>query len=232
MKQPQTKRSGVAGFSLIELMIAAACASLVAGACFGVQLASLNLFRTNGSVNVGQEGTRKIFDRLEKEIQSAISIPALVSTNRDILNSVGPAPGVAFLRQTGPLRKIAARIAAGSKVVVLDSTGPAPVVGQRLLLPSYDIEGDIISVAGNTVALAEAVPIDVEITNALGDRNVVAVLTDIVTYVVVNSDPLPGAPFKKGELREYQNASTNAYNLVATGLTAPNPFGLPYNAAP
>lgn len=212
---------GRAGFSLVELMIATACASLIAGAAFAFQSATFNLFRQNTSINASHEGARSIIDRLEKEIQSAISIPALVGTNRDVLDTTGPAPGVAFLRQSGPLRRVAATVTAGSYTVVLDSAGPSPVVGQRLLIPAYDIEGDIVSVAGSAVTLAAPVSSDLNVTSGPLTRNIIAVVTDVVAYVVINT-----------ELREYQNAATNVYNVVAVSVTEPKPFGLPYNAVP
>lgn len=209
------------GFSLIEIMMAISCAVLVAGSAFTVQSTALALFRKNGAINASHEGTRKIIDRLEKEVQSAISIPALVGTDRDVIDSTGPAPGIAFLRQSGPIRKVAVSAAAGATVVQLDGTGPVPTVGQRLLIPAYDIEGDIIAVNGNAVTLAATLPVDVNITSGSLSRNIVAIVTDLVSYVVVD-----------GQLREYQNAASNTYTLLATGISEANPFGLPYNAVP
>lgn len=210
-----------AGFSLVETMMAVSCAAIIGGFAINVQVNALNLFRKNASLNVNHESSRKIIDRLEKEVQSSISIPALVGTNRDVIDSTGPAPGIAFLRQSGPIRRVAATALAGSTVIQLNSQGPVPVVGQRLLIPAYDIEGDIISVNGNSVTLATALPVDVKITSGTLDRNIKAIVTDLVSYVVIG-----------GQLREYQNAASNTYNLIAKDITEPTPFGLPYNAAP
>lgn len=214
------KKARKTGFSLPELMIAVACTVVVGGFAAMVYLNTLGLSRKNGAINANHESVRKVLDRLQKEIQSAISIPALVGTNRDVIDSTGPAPGIAFLRQSGPIRRVVANANAGSTVIQLDS-GPAVTVGQRLLLPSYDIEGDVISVNGTTVTLATSLPIDVKVTSGGVSRTVTAVITDLISYVVVN-----------GQLREYQNAATNNYNVVAIGLTEPSPFGLPYNAVP
>jgi hypothetical protein len=218
---PLSRPFSSAGYTLAETMIAVACAVIVGGFALSVQTNALNLFRKNGAFNASHEGARKIFDRLQKEIQSAISIPALVGTNRDVIDSTGPAPGIAFLRQSGPTRRVTATSLAGSNTIQLDSSGPPITVGQRLLLPAYDIEGDITAVNGGVVTLATSLPIDVRITSGTLNRNIVAIVTDLVCYVVIN-----------GELREYQNAATNDYVVVATKLTEPNPFGLPFNAVP
>jgi hypothetical protein len=76
-------------------------------------------------------------------------------------------------------------------------------------------------VNGNTVTLATTLPEDVSVTSGGLSRNIIAIVTDLVSYVVV-----------EGQLREYQNAANNNYTLIATGISEANPFGLPYNAAP
>ena len=220
MRLQQKNFNLATGFTLVELLFTISSAAIIGGAAVAIQSSALNLFRTNGVVNASHKGTRKIIDRLEKEIQSAISIPALVGTDRDVLDTTGPAPGIAFLRQSGPCRRIATTALAGSATVQLDA-GPTPKIGQRLLIPDYDIEGDIIGVSGTTVTLAAPLPEDVKITSGSLSRNIVALVTDLVSYVVID-----------GQLREYQNASTNDYNVIAVGLTEPEPFGLPYNAVP
>ncbi len=220
-RKMKTRAPQPCGYTLIEVMIATACFVIVGGVALTVHLNGLSLFRKDGAIAASHEATRKILDRLEKEVQSAISIPALVGTNRDVIDSTGPAPGIAFLRQSGPIRQVAATAAAGSNVIQLNS-GPSVTVGQRVLLPAYDIEGDVTAVNGNSVTLATTMPVTVSLTADDGSaRNIVALVTDLVSYVVIN-----------GELREYQNPSTNQYNVVAAGITEPNPFRLPFNAVP
>lgn len=218
MKQRAANESG---FTLVELMVAGALGLVVVGLAAAIHLNALDLFQKNGAINLNHERTRKIIDRLEKEIQSAISIPALVATNRDVIDSTGPAPGIAFLRQSGAIRQVVAAAPAGTNIIKLNS-GPQVIKGQRLLLPAYEIEGDVTSVDGNTVTIAGSLPMDVNITSDdVPNRNVTAIITDLVSYVVVD-----------GELREYQNAATNDYITIARGITDPNPFGVPYNAVP
>lgn len=217
MKQRAANESG---FTLVELMVAGALGLVVVGLAAAIHLNALDLFQKNGAINLNHERTRKIIDRLEKEIQSAISIPALVATNRDVIDSTGPAPGVAFLRQSGAIRQVVAAAPVGTSIIKLNS-GPQVIKGQRLLLPAYEIEGDVISVDGDTVTIAGSLPMDVNITSGTISRNVTAIITDLVSYVVVD-----------GELREYQNAATDDYITIARGITDPNPFGVPFNAVP
>lgn len=214
------RKHTTAGNSLVEVIVAVACAVVIGGVAVMIYVNSLDLFRNNGAINASHEAARSVIDSLEKEIQSAISIPALVGLDRDIIDTSGPAPGVAFLRQSGPLRQVTATALTGTTLVQLDS-GPLVKVGQRLLIPAYDIEGDVVGVNGNVVTLAAPLPADVKITSGTLNRNIIAIVTDLVTYLVIG-----------GELREFQNPASNVYNLVATGFTEPTPFALPFNAVP
>ncbi len=219
-----------AGASLVEVLVSVACAVVIGGIAILIYTNSLDLFRDNSAINYSHENARGIIDRLEKEIQSAISIPALVRADRNIIDTTGPAPGVAFLRQSGAVRQVTTSALIGATVVQLNN-GPVVRVGQRLLIPAYDIEGDIIGVNGNSLTIAAPLPADVMTTLDGVNRNVVAIVTDLVTYVVVNANAGTARPAAY-ELREYQNAASNDYNLVATGFTEPEPFSLPYNAVP
>ncbi len=214
------RRRRLSATSLLEVMVTVASALIIGGVALLIHVQSLSLFQGNSGINANHDLARGVVDRLEKEIQSAISIPALVAADRNVLDTTGPAPGVAFLQQNGPVRQVAANALAGSLTVQLNQ-GPTAAIGQRLLIPAYDIEGDIVSVSGNTVTLATAIPTDVKLVQDGVTRNIVAIITDLITYVVQN-----------GELRLYPNASTNTYALIATGLTEPTPFTLPYNAVP
>lgn len=213
-------RRRLSGTSLLEIMVTVASALIIGGVALLIHVQSLDLFHGNTGINANHDLARGVVDRLEKEIQSAISIPALVAANRDVIDTTGPAPGVAFLQQNGPVRQVAVNALAGSLTVQLNQ-GPTAAIGQRLLIPAYDIEGDIVSVSGNTVTLAAALPADVKVLQDGVTRNIVAIITDLVTYLV-----------QDGELRLYPNASSNAFSLIATGVTEPTPFTLPYNAVP
>lgn len=229
---PRPRPSRLSGSSLAEVVIAVACAVVIGGVAMLIYTNSLDLFRNNSGLNFNHESARSVIDRLEKEIQSAISIPALVGLNRDIITTVettGPAPGVAFLRQSGPVRRVITTALAGTTVVQLDE-GPPIKVGQRLLIPAYHIEGDVVAVNGTTVSLASPLQAELKVTNGALTRNIVAIVTDLVTYVVVENGGSASEP--RYELREYQNAASNEFNLVATGLTEPMPFSLPFNAVP
>ncbi len=213
-------RQHTRGNSLVEVLVTIASAVVIGGVALLIYTNSLEMFRGNTGINASHDLGRNVVDRLEQEVQSAISIPALVGANRDIIDTTGPAPGVAFLRQTGPIRQVTTTALAGASTVQLDS-GPAIAIGQRLLIPAYDIEGDIVAINGSTVTLAAPLPADVKVTQDGVSRNIVALVTDLVTYVVQGN-----------ELRLYQNPATNVYSLIATGLTEPMPFTLPYNAVP
>ena len=221
MKRLNTSTSRRAGFTLPEMMTTISVFALAAGIVAIVFVTGLTLYAKNVSVNVAHEQTRQAVDRLQRDIHAAISVPVLVDVNRNALNSTGPAEGVAFMLQGSSNLLVAANCAANQNTVQVSGLGSyTPQVGQRFVIPMYQIEADITAVNGNTLTLSNNLGTPVTVTNPSGgaNLNIICYVADIVEYVVIN-----------GELRFYKNASSNNYNVVSRSLVNSQPFGLPFN---
>jgi prepilin-type N-terminal cleavage/methylation domain-containing protein len=213
------------GFTLVEMMTGIAVFVLASGIIISVLRSGLLLYAKNSAVNVAHQQARQALDRLTKDIHSSISIPSLLDVNLAALdgNNVGPAEGVSFQIQAGPTCLVAADAAANQNTIQLTGLGTfVPKVGERLVIPTHQIESDITAVSGNTITLTTNLGVPVTVTNSGGgsNYNIVAYITDLVGYVVVN-----------GELRYYPSVAQNTYTVLARYMTNPKPFGAPYYAS-
>src|ERR1700738_1497345 len=99
--QPCKLRSS--GFTLIEIAVATAVFALTSGIIYNVLTTSMTLWAKNSAVNLAHQQTRTAIDRLTRDIHAAVSAPVLLDQNSVALpNSVGPAPGIAFMLQASP----------------------------------------------------------------------------------------------------------------------------------
>jgi hypothetical protein len=219
MRRSTKETRGRAGFSLAETAVATAVFVLAGGLITLILITGVVLYAKNSSVNIAHDQVRVALDRLERDIHTAVSIPVLVDANRVALNSTGPAAGVAFMLQASPTLRVTSNAAANQNTIQVTGLGSfVPVAGQRFVIPTYQLEADIVSVSGNTLTLATNLGIPITVTNSGPDYNIVAYVADIVEYVLVNK-----------ELRFYKNASSTNYAVIARNLLNSMPFGLPFN---
>jgi hypothetical protein len=113
---------------------------------------------------------------------------------------------------------VSAAAAAGQNKVSVRVNGYTPVVGQRLCVPTHQVELDITGVGAGSVdrilTLASNLPRPIETTLEAEPVNVVCFITDRVSYVVSG-----------GYLRQY--GRTGAVNILATDITSSAPFKIP-----
>jgi hypothetical protein len=219
MRRFEKRIAGRQAYTLAETSVATGIFVLVGGLICSILWAGITLYAKNSSVNLAHEQVRQALDRLQRDIHAAVSIPVLVDSNRNALNTVGPAAGVAFMLPSSRNLSVAADAAANQNTIQVSGLGSyVPTVGQRLVVPSHQIEADITAVNGNTLTLATNLGRAITVTNSPTNYNVVAYVADVVAYVVVN-----------GELRFYKNASSDNYSVISRTLLNPTPFGLPFN---
>jgi type II secretory pathway pseudopilin PulG len=219
--------SRLAAFTMVEIMVSTAAFALAGGVIYEVLTNGIILSAKNSAVNLAHQQTRQAADRIIRDIHNAISVPVLMDVNRVALpNSVGPAPGIAFMLQSGPVLMVTATGTApddyskDSTTIQVTGLGSfVPKVGQRFFIPTHQIEADIIAVNGSTLTLATSLGVPVHVTNSPANFNVVAYIADVVSYVMVS-----------GELRFYGSASSSEYQVVARNQMNPQPFGLPFGA--
>ena len=218
---PLPTRSRSAGFTLVETTIGAAVFVITGIIIYNVLFTGVTLSAKNAAVNLAHQQTREAADRLIRDIHAAVSVPVLLDSTRTALPiSVGPAEGIAFMLQAGPILSVAADAAANQNTIQVSGLGSfVPKVGQRLIVPTHQIEADITAVSGTTLTLATNLGVPVTVTHSPSNFNIIAYVADVVEYVLVNQ-----------ELRYYPSAGSNTYQVVARNQTNPKPFGLPFGA--
>lgn len=229
MKASQTKIAGQRAVALIELMVSTMIVGLTGSIVFYILNTGIVLFAKNTAINMAHQQARVAVLTMEQDLHSAISIPQLVDASRNSVDGNGPAAGISFqLYAKGPL-KVVSNANAGQNQVNVRVSGYTPSVGQRLCIPTHQIEYDITAVgSGGTdrvLTLASNLPVDVKTvlydsaTNTNVNVNVVCFITDRIYYVV-----------KNGELRYYGPSQPATGRFLANDITTATPFSIPVTA--
>jgi type II secretory pathway pseudopilin PulG len=203
------------GFKLVELMFTTALIGVVGLILYSILSTSMILGAKNTAVNTAHQQARIAMMNMVQDLHSAISLPQLVDTDGVTPwptptpgTSPSPAPGISFQQWSSGPHEIRNNAAAGATQITLNlsNTGPTPVPGQRLVIPAYQIEADIASIANNSsnnfrVNLANITgptltPAVTYPTNSLpvaingtgtGVGDVICFITDRCSYTVANN---------------------------------------------
>ena len=230
MKHTSRQATRQRGAALIELMVSTTIVLMTGGIIFYILNTGMVLFAKNTAINMAHQQARVAVLTMEQDLHSAVSIPQLVDASKNAVAGNGPAAGISFqLYAMGPL-KVTSAANAGQNQINVRVNGYTPKVGQRLCIPTHQIEYDITGVgAGSTnrmLTLASTLPVDVKTvlydpgTNTNINVNVVCFITDRMHYVVTN-----------GELRYYGSTQPAAGRLLANDITSNTPFSIPVTAA-
>jgi prepilin-type N-terminal cleavage/methylation domain-containing protein len=216
-----TRHRNTRGFTLLEVMIASSALAVSGGIIYSILTAGLTLFAKNSAINVGHQQARMAVLRMERDLHSAISLPQLVDANRVPVAGTGPSAGVAFqLFAGGPFSIHSNQVVGDTKVQVDNPKSYVFKVGQRLIIPTHEIEIDItgISTSGTvaTLTLASGISADIVVSSSGTGYNIPCFVTDRAAYVVAN-----------GELRRYPTASGTTYQVFSYGIVSPTPFSTP-----
>lgn len=226
MKRAAAHRAAQQAAVLIEMMISTGIVLITGSIIFYILNTGMILFAKNTAINMAHQQARVAVLTMEQDLHSAISIPGLVDAARVAVAGSGPAAGISFQTYArGPLQVISTANA-GQNQVNVRVNGYTPKVGQRLCIPTHQIEYDITGVgAGSTdriLTLASNLPVAVETSlydpaiNASVAVNVVCFITDRLDYVV-----------KNGELRYFGPTQPAAGRLLANDITSATPFSIP-----
>jgi hypothetical protein len=215
---------------LIELMISTTIVLLTGSIIFTILNTGMVLFAKNTAINMAHQQARIAVLQMEQDLHSAISIPQLVDASKNTVTGNVSAAGISFqLYAKGPLQ-VATSANMGQNQINIRVNGYTPKVGQRLCIPTHQIELDITGVgAGSTdrvLTLASNLSVDVKTklydpaVNKDIDVNVVCFITDRMYYVVSN-----------GELRYYGPKQPPEGKMLANDITTPTPFSIPLTPA-
>ncbi len=215
-------------FTLVELLVSMSLVGVLGGIVYTILNTGLVLFAKNTAINVAHQQARIAVLRVEHNLHSSVSLPKLVDVNRADVAGEGPAAGISFLTFGGGPFRITAPAAAGATSLKVNLRGYEAKPGQRLVIPSHDIEVDVAAgdpgISGNrNILLATGLSLAVETTfddaGTAVPVDIVCFLADRVTYLV-----------EDGELRYYGPRGAN-YVVMANAITSPAPFRTPMSGS-
>lgn len=227
MKSHSSSRSGV---TMLELSITLGLVGVLGLIIYSLLNIGTILGAKNTAVNTAHQQARIAMLQMIEDLHSAISLPSL----QDVVGT--QAAGISFqqwgavpvngvVTPNGGPHKVKSDVAAGQKVIhiVVTSGQATPVVGQRLIVPTHQIEDDIGAISGTasdlTVTLAHNLPVAITGTaSTIGD--VVCYITDRCSYNVVKVSDGPPAEYKL----QWSRQGTRD---IVNDITNPRPFSIP-----
>jgi prepilin-type N-terminal cleavage/methylation domain-containing protein len=253
MKLSSTTR----GLTLIELMFTTVLIGVLGLIIYSLLNSGMVLGAKNTAVNTAHQQARVAMLEMLQNLHSSVSLPALADASGTPYPSPVPASaeGIAFQQwRSGPHKIISGGggpngdYTTSDKTIHIKVTGAssaAPTVGERLIIPTHQIEGDVTAVSGSTNNLSvtvdnflvplgtassyqlpgggwaiHALPIAISGTGStLGD--IVCFITDRCSYTVANT----ALSWRKQGVRVIVNDITNNTPFS----TPPTPAGAPYN---
>ena len=220
MKSP----SRIKGYSLLEMVISVGILGVVGLALYSLLSINTILGAKNTAMNTAHQQARTAMVQMLKDLHSAVSIPSLADANGNAVAGAGPAAGITFQAWSSGPHKIRADASTGQNQVNLTLTtgaGPTPSVGQRLIIPTHQIEDDITGVSGTsgnfTITLAHSLPVAVTGT---GTYTIVCFVTDRCAYTIAG-----------GNLQWLGPGAKKTYRVLGSDITSPTPFGTPLTPA-
>lgn len=187
---------------------------------------SLVLGAKNVAMNTAHQQARTAMMQMLGDLHSAVSLPYLVDTNGNTVSGAGPAAGIAFQELSSGPHKISADATTSQNQVSLTLTPiggsiPTVSVGQRLIVPTHQIEDDITAVSGTgsniTVTLAHTLPVAISGTSTY---TIVALITDRCAYTVAN-----------GNLQWQGSIAKRSFAVLNNDITSNLPFSTPQTPA-
>jgi hypothetical protein len=242
MKIHSPSRSGL---TLVELSITTGVVGVLGLIIYSLLNIGTILGAKNTAVNTAHQQARVAMLEMIQDLHAAISLPYLFdvdSSGTPVWDTSqpagvqvpavttgpagGPAAGISFQQWSGGPHKIKADALKGTTAspqkvihIVVTSGQPTPQVGQRLIVPTHQIEDRIASVSGGngdlSVTLDNSLPVDIKGTTS-GAGDVVCYTTDRCWYYIANN----GLTWHKLGDR-----------ILVTDITNPKPFSTPTTPA-
>jgi type II secretory pathway pseudopilin PulG len=212
------------GYTIIELGISSAVFSTLGLTLCSLLNTTAILGAKNTAVNTAHQQARTAMVQMLQDLHSAISLPYLVDASGNQVSGAGPAEGIAFQQWSSGPHKILSDAAANQNqvhLVLTSGAGSAPVVGERLIVPTHQIEDDITAVSGTagnyTVTLAHNLPVAISGTTTY---TITCFVTDRCSYTVSN-----------GALQWQGPTTKKSFAVLGTDITSPKPFSTPQTDA-
>ncbi len=215
------------GRTVIELLFTILLIGVVGLTIYSLLSTGTILGAKNTAVNVAHQQARTAMLQMVQDLHSTVSLPQLVDVHGNVLTNGGPAAGISFqLWSIGPLQ-VATDASVGQNVVQvkLPVGTQAPVVGQRLIVPTHQIEDDITAVSNPsgttyTLTLAHNLTTAINGTQSPTNYNIVCYITDRCSYIVNNQ-----------QLQWTGPTTRKAFSVMGNNITSATPFTTPNTPA-
>lgn len=211
-------------YTLIEAGISTSVFSIVGLTLCSLVNTTTILGAKNTALNTAHQQARTAMVQMLQDLHSAVSLPSLVDANGNQVSGAGPAAGIAFQHWSSGPHKIKLDAGTSQNQLTLSLSpngGPTPVVGQRLIIPTHQIEDDITAVSGSasnlTVTLTNNLPVAVAGT---GTYTIVCFVTDRCSYTIAN-----------GNLQWKGPTTKKKYAVMSNDITSAAPFSTPLTPA-
>ena len=162
---PQTR-----GFKLIEVMFTCVLISVLGLLIYSLLNINMVLGAKNTAVNTAHQEARIAMLQMVGDLHSSVSLPAVANANGIPYPSPAPASaeGISFQQWSGGPHKIRKDVDVDDNLVKIARTNgqPVPQVGQRLIVPTHQIEDDITAVSDQGGG-----KYDVTLGHDIGDTN-------------------------------------------------------------
>jgi hypothetical protein len=158
--------------------VALAITSVIGLMLFSIFYTGTVLGAKNTAINTAHQQARVAMLNMLQDIHSAVSLPQLIDSNGTPYPTPPPtgAEGISFQQWASGPHKILVDAPAGQNQIIVNITGTVlPTPNQHLIIPSHQIEADVVSVSGNNAFLV------VTLNNIYGPA-----LTPPITYPVAN----------------------------------------------
>lgn len=207
------------GYTLVELAVGAAMIGVIGLLLYSALNLGIVLGAKNAAINIAHQNARTVMARMLRDLHSAVSLPYLVDTSGNQVAGDGPAAGISFQEWSGGPHVFNSDAAIGQSQINIKITAgqPTPVVGQRVIVPTHQIEDDITAISGTTdnltLTLAHDLPVAVTGTSTY---SIVCFITNRCSYTVIN-----------GALDRQAPAVQSVPSVIGYNITNVMPFTAP-----
>ena len=232
-------RPNQSGLTMAELSITLGVVGTLGLVIYSLLNIGTVLGAKNTATNTAHQQARVAMIEMIQDLHSAVSLPALTGVIG------GQGSGISFqqwgsamlngvMTPNGGPHEIRNDANAGQKIVrlVIATGQPLPVVGQRLIVPTHQIEDDIAAVNGGAndcqVTLANNLPVAIlgaGTNSSVGE--IICYITDRCSYNVVQVTAGPPAEYKL----QWSKVSAPPARDIVNDITNPRPFSIPLTPA-
>jgi hypothetical protein len=227
------QRSSQSGLTMVELSITMGVVGVLGLCIYSLLSIGTILGAKNTATNTAHQRARVAMLDMVQDIHGAVSLPALVGQVGTQASGIsfqmwGAVPVNGLMTPNGGPHKFKEDATTGQNQVRINTgSQPVPIVGQRLIVLTHQIEDDIIAVSGGAgdcrITLANNLTVPIKGTDSsVGD--IVCYITDRCSYNVVADTANPGA-------YKLQWTNTQGTREIVNDITNPTPFSIPTTPA-